>query len=128
VICHLFNTILNPIIRTNAVGLLSLTDYTLDHRHHVICLDMRSFYASVEAVKRGLEPMKVMLAVVGDPNRSGSIILAASPMLKTTYGLSNVSRFFDLPKDPNIHVVPASMGDYVNISIAITKLLLKYVP
>src|SRR5699024_3742286 len=49
-------------------------------------------------------------------------------LLKTTYGLSNVSRYFDLPKDPKIHVVPASMGDYVNISIAITKLLLKYVP
>lgn len=124
----MFNTILNPIIRTNVLGLVNLMDYTLYPRHDVICIDMRSFYASVEAVKRGLDPMKVMLAVVGDPNRSGSIILAASPMLKTTYGLSNVSRFFDLPKDPNIHVVPASMGDYVNISIAITKLLLKYVP
>src|SRR5699024_12821006 len=102
-------------------------DYTLYPRHDVICIDMRSFYASVEAVKRGLDPVKVMLAVVGDPNRSGSIMLAASPMLKTTYGLSNVSRFFDLPKDPDIHVVPASMGVYVNISIVITQLLLKYV-
>lgn len=97
-------------------------------RHDVLCLDMRSFYASVEAVKLGLDPMKVMLAVVGDTTNPGSIVLAASPTLKEKYGISNVSRFFELPDDPNIHLVQAHMADYLNAATEITKLLLQYAP
>ncbi|GAA0293446.1 DNA polymerase V [Gracilibacillus halotolerans] len=103
-------------------------DYSYFPRHEVLCIDMRSFYASIECVKRGLDPMSAMLAVVGDKERSGSIILAASPALKEKYGVSNVSRYFELPKDPNIHVVQAKMGDYVKVSIEITRLLNQYVP
>ncbi|MRT18422.1 UV damage repair protein UvrX, partial [Vitellibacter sp. q18] len=67
-------------------------------------------------------------AVVGDPSRSGSIVLAASPALKKKYGISNVSRFFELPNDPNLHIVPAHMADYLKVSTEITKLLYQYVP
>lgn len=103
-------------------------DYSSFPRHDVLCIDMRSFYASVEAVKLGLDPMKEMLAVVGDPNRSGSIVLAASPALKEKYGISNVSRFFELPDDPDLHIVPAHMADYLKVSAEITKLLNQYAP
>ncbi|MFC4024308.1 DNA polymerase IV [Oceanobacillus longus] len=103
-------------------------NYSSYPRNDVLCIDMRSFYASVEAVKLGLDPMKTMLAVVGDPNRSGSIVLAASPQLKQKYGISNVSRFFELPDDPDIHIVPAHMADYLHVSVEITKLINQYVP
>ncbi|WP_047982202.1 DNA polymerase IV [Ornithinibacillus contaminans] len=103
-------------------------DYSAYPRHDVLCIDMRSFYASVEAVKLELDPMETMLAVVGDPNRSGSIVLAASPALKQTYGISNVSRFFELPSDPTIHIVPAHMADYLQVSVEITRLINQYVP
>ncbi|MGM8213374.1 DNA polymerase IV [Virgibacillus sp. W0430] len=103
-------------------------DYSLYPRNDVLCIDMRSFYASVEAVKLGLDPMKVMLAVVGDTSRPGSIVLAASPMLKEKYGISNVSRFFELPNDPKIYIVNANMADYLHTSIAIVKLLHQYAP
>ncbi|SHF91822.1 DNA polymerase IV [Ornithinibacillus halophilus] len=103
-------------------------DYSSYPRHDVLCIDMRSFYASVEAVKLGLDPMKTMLAVVGDPSRSGSIVLAASPALKQKHGISNVSRFFELPNDPDIHIVPAHMADYLQVSMEITKLINQYVP
>jgi DNA polymerase V len=89
---------------------------------------MRSFYASVEAVKLGLDPMKVMLAVVGDTSRPGSIVLAASPALKKKHGLSNVSRYFELPHDPAIHIVGANMADYLHTSLKITKLLNTFAP
>lgn len=59
-----------------------MMDYSPYPRNDVLCIDMRSFYASVEAIKLGLDPMTTLLAVVGDPNRSGSIVLAASPTLK----------------------------------------------
>ncbi|MFC3039959.1 DNA polymerase IV [Virgibacillus xinjiangensis] len=103
-------------------------DYSSYPRNDVLCIDMRSFYASVEAVKLGLDPMKTMLAVVGDPNRPGSIVLAASPQLKKKYGISNVSRFFELPDDPDIHIVPAHMADYLQMSVEITRLIHQYVP
>ncbi|MFD1608785.1 DNA polymerase IV [Oceanobacillus luteolus] len=103
-------------------------DYSTYPRNDVLCIDMRSFYASVEAVKRGLDPMKTMLAVVGDLNRPGSIVLAASPALKEKYGISNVSRYFELPDDPNIHIVPARMADYLHVSLEITKLINNYAP
>ncbi|RFA37532.1 UV damage repair protein UvrX [Virgibacillus dokdonensis] len=103
-------------------------DYSVYPRNDVLCIDMRSFYASVEAVKLGLDPMETLLAVVGDPNRSGSIVLAASPALKKKYGMSNVSRYFELPKDPDLHIVPAHMADYLEVSTEITKLLYQYVP
>ncbi|GAA0443882.1 UV-damage repair protein uvrX [Lentibacillus halophilus] len=97
-------------------------------RNNVLCIDMRSFYASIEAVKRGLDPMVAQLAVVGDVNRPGSIVLAASPALKEKHGISNVSRFFELPNDPNIVIAPAHMADYLDVSIEITKLLNQYAP
>ncbi|QDP42184.1 DNA polymerase IV [Radiobacillus deserti] len=103
-------------------------DFSHLPRNDVLCIDMRSFYASVECMKHGLDPMTDMLAVVGDKNRSGSIILAASPELKRRHGVKNVSRFFDLPDDPNIHVVEAKMGDYIKVSLEITKLVNRYVP
>lgn len=89
---------------------------------------MRSFYASVEAVRRGLDPMETMLAVVGDVNRPGSIVLAASPALKEKYGISNVSRYFELPDDSTIQIAPARMADYLHISLEITKLITNYAP
>ncbi|HLR71314.1 MAG TPA: DNA polymerase IV [Pseudogracilibacillus sp.] len=103
-------------------------DYSQYPRNDILCIDMRSFYASVEAVKLGFDPMKVMLAVVGDTTRPGSIVLAASPALKKKHGISNVSRFFELPKDPAIHIVEANMADYLDISIQITKLLHTFAP
>ncbi len=103
-------------------------DYHLYPRHDVLCIDIRSFYASVEAMKRGLDPMTALLAVVGDPERPGSIVLAASPALKKKHGISNVSRFFELPDDPEIIIAPAHMADYLEVSVAITKLLYQYAP
>ncbi len=69
-------------------------DYHTFPRNNILCIDMRSFYASVECVKLGLDPMTTMLAVVGDKTRSGSIILAASPALKQRYGVKKCQSLF----------------------------------
>lgn len=103
-------------------------DYSIYPRNDVLCIDMRSFYASVEAIKLGYDPMKVMLAVVGDFNRPGSIVLAASPALKKKHGISNVSRYFEIPDDSEIVLVQANMADYIHQSVQITKFLNNYVP
>lgn len=59
-----------------------------------IAIDLKSFYASVECVERGLDPMTTNL-VVADPSRSEkTICLAVSPALKA-YGISGRARLFE---------------------------------
>jgi len=48
----------------------------------IICIDMKSFFASVSCVIRQFDPLKTKLAVVGDTKRSGSVVLTATPLLK----------------------------------------------
>ena len=60
-----------------------------------ICIDLKSFYASVECLERGLDPLRTNL-VVADRNRTDkTICLAVTPPLKA-YGLSGRSRLFEV--------------------------------
>ena len=59
------------------------------------CIDLKSFYASVECVERGLDPLNTNL-VVADPTRTEkTICLAISPSLKL-YGIGGRARLFEL--------------------------------
>lgn len=61
------------------------------------CIDLKSFYASVECIERGLDPLTTNL-VVADPERTEkTICLAVSPSLKK-YGLSGRARMFEVIK------------------------------
>ncbi len=60
-----------------------------------VAIDLKSFYASVECVDRGLDPLGVNL-VVADPERTEkTICLAVSPSLKA-YGISGRARLFEV--------------------------------
>lgn len=60
-----------------------------------IAIDLKSFYASVEAMERGLDPLTTNI-VVADPSRTEkTICLAVSPSLKA-YGVSGRARMFEL--------------------------------
>ena len=62
----------------------------------IICIDLKSFYASVECVERGLDPFKANL-VVADPTRSKSTIcLAITPAMKAL-GIKNRCRIHEIP-------------------------------
>ncbi|WP_249924142.1 Y-family DNA polymerase, partial [Bacillus thuringiensis] len=89
--------------------------------------DLRSFYASVSCIKMGLDPMYTKLAVVGDVNRNGSIVLAATPPLKAL-GVKKMARLYEIPRRKDILVVNPIMGTYIKCSNYITKLALQYVP
>ncbi|MED1304779.1 Y-family DNA polymerase, partial [Bacillus pacificus] len=87
----------------------------------------RSFYASVSCIKMGLNPMHTKLAVVGDVNRNGSIVLAATPPLKAL-GVKKMARLYEIPRRKDILVVNPIMSTYIKCSNYITKLALQYVP
>ena len=62
-----------------------------------IAIDLKSFYASVECVERGLDPLTAKL-VVADPERTDkTICLAVSPAMKEL-GVSSRCRVFEIPE------------------------------
>ena len=63
--------------------------------HTYICIDLKSFYASVECVERGLDPLGTNL-VVADPTRTEkTICLAVTPSLKA-FGIPGRARLFEV--------------------------------
>lgn len=103
-------------------------DPRLYSNRNVLCIDMKSFYASCQALSMGLDPLTAHLAVVADTNRKGSVVLAASPALKRDFGIRTGNRLFEIPHDHHITVVSAQMNMYLRISKEITRLFNKYVP
>ncbi len=85
---------------------------------YYICIDLKSFYASVECVERGLDPMTTNL-VVADPERSDkTICLAVSPSMKKL-GVSNRCRVFEIPKNIDYIMAPPRMQKYIDYAAEI---------
>ncbi|WP_010284460.1 Y-family DNA polymerase [Bacillus timonensis] len=105
-----------------------MVDYSQLPVQKILCVDIKSFYASCAAVLLGLDPLECYLAVVGDTERQGSVVLAASPKLKQEFGIKTGSRLFEIPKDPRIQIVNPKMATYLRISTEITRLFNRYVP
>ncbi|HLR66385.1 Y-family DNA polymerase [Virgibacillus alimentarius] len=95
---------------------------------NILCVDMKSFYASCAALARGLDPLTTRLAVVADLNRRGSVVLAATPALKRDFGIRTGSRLFEIPDHETIIKVSAQMNLYLEVSTEVTRLFNKYVP
>lgn len=60
-----------------------------------VCCDLKSFYASVECVERGLDPMTTNLVVADKRRTEKTICLAVTPSLKA-YGISGRARLFEV--------------------------------
>ncbi len=89
-----------------------------------LCIDLKSFYASVECVERGLDPMTTDL-VVADPERStGTICLAVSPSLKAK-GVKNRCRVFEIPPGLSYIMAPPRMQKYIDYAAEIYRIYLR---
>ncbi|MBR0085026.1 MAG: DNA methylase [Lachnospiraceae bacterium] len=67
----------------------------MDKQQTYICIDLKSFYASVECVERGLDPLKANLVVADTERTEKTICLAVSPALKS-YGVPGRARLFEV--------------------------------
>ncbi len=91
-----------------------------------LAIDLKSFYASVECVERGLDPMQARL-VVADPSRSrGTICLAVSPALKAL-GVKNRCRIYEIPDNLDYIIAPPQMQHYIDCSAEIYEVYLEYI-
>ena len=92
----------------------------------IICIDLKSFYASVECVERGLDPFKTNL-VVADPTRSKSTIcLAITPAMKAL-GIRNRCRIHEIPENIEYITAMPRMQLYIDYSAKIYGIYLRYV-
>ena len=91
-----------------------------------LCIDLKSFYASVECVERGLNPFTSNL-VVADPSRGrGAICLAISPAMKNL-GIKNRCRIFEIPDKLSYITAKPRMKLYMKYSADIYGIYLRYI-
>lgn len=65
------------------------------NQHIYLCIDLKSFYASVECVERNLDPLTTNLVVADATRTEKTICLAVSPSLKS-YGIPGRPRLFEV--------------------------------
>ena len=91
-----------------------------------LCIDLKSFYASVECVERKLNPMTTDLVVADESRGKGSICLAVSPSLKKK-GVRNRCRLFEIPSNFEYIIAKPRMKKYIEYSANIYEIYLKYI-
>ncbi len=91
-----------------------------------LCIDLKSFYASVECVERGLDPMTTLLAVADPERTEKTICLAITPAMKAL-GIKNRCRVFEIPKNIDYIMAVPRMHLYLEYSARIYGVYLKYI-
>lgn len=126
---------------------------TSDNGRQYIAIDLKSFYASVECVERGLDPLDTCLVVADASRTEKTICLAVSPALKS-FGIGGRPRLFEVVQRVNTVnryrgsirksvswqelnsnnqlaldyiAVPPRMAHYIDYSTRIYKIYLKYI-
>ncbi len=102
-----------------------------------ICIDLKSYYASVECVARGLDPLKTNLLVADESRSDQTICLAVSPPLKAI-GVPARPRLFEVRQAIRTYeylhhtrvdyiIAVPRMAEYERISAQIYSIYLRYV-
>ena len=94
-----------------------------------IAIDLKSFYASVECVDRGLDPLTTNLVVADESRTDKTICLAVSPSLKA-YGIGGRARLFEVrqkARGVNFIIAKPRMAHYIEVSTKIYSIYLKYI-
>lgn len=90
------------------------------------CIDLKSFYASVECVDRNKDPFEELLVVADETRGQSTICLAVSPALKAL-GVPGRCRMFQLPKNIEIYKARPRMKRYMEVSAQIVGIYLRYI-
>ena len=94
-----------------------------------IAIDLKSFYASVECVDRGLDPLTANLVVADASRTEKTICLAVSPSLKE-YGIGGRARLFEVyqkARGVDFIIAPPRMAHYIEVSTQVYRTYLKYI-
>lgn len=90
------------------------------------CIDMKSFFASVECAERKLNPLTTNLVVADESRGKGAICLAVSPKMKSL-GVKNRCRLFEIPTNIDYIVAKPSMRKYIKYCADIYDIYLNHI-
>ena len=95
---------------------------------NILAIDLKSFYASVECLDRGLDPFSTPLVVADESRGDGTIVLAASPFIKEKYHVPSRCRLSEVPKDiPGLIIAMPKMKRYLEVSAKVNDIYLEFV-
>lgn len=92
----------------------------------ILCIDLKSFFASCECVARGLDTFTTPLVVANPKQGSGAITLAITPYLKKQ-GIKSRGRLYEIPKNIKYTIVPPRMSLYLEMSKKVINIYLDFV-
>lgn len=99
----------------------------MNMRKVYIAIDLKSFYASVECVERGLDPLTARLVVADESRTEKTICLAVTPALKAL-GISGRARLYEVyQKTSDFIIAPPRMRKYMEISTKIFSIYATFV-
>lgn len=94
--------------------------------HVYLCIDLKSFYASVECADLGLNPFTTNLVVADTSRGPGTICLALTPAIKQQ-GLSGRPRLFQIPPNIRYRAVRPRMRRYMEVSAEICSIYQRFI-
>lgn len=98
----------------------------MNNNKQYICIDLKSFYASVECAERGLDPMTTNLVVADTSRTEKTICLAITPAMKAL-GIKNRCRLFEIPNNIEYIAAVPRMQLYIDYSATIYSIYLKFI-
>ena len=102
-------------------------DYREEKVEDILCIDMKSFYASVECVAQGKNPLTALLVVMSGADSPGGLALSASPAAKEKLGITNVTRNYEIPFHKDLIFAPPRMNLYIEKNIQINNIFRRFV-
>ncbi len=93
---------------------------------NILCIDLKSFYASVECIEKGLDPFTTPLVVANKNQGGGAITLAITPYLKKQ-GIKSRGRLFEIPKNIPYIIAKPRMGQYIKKSSEVINIYLDFI-
>lgn len=98
---------------------------TMSENRTYVCIDMKTFYASVECAERGLNPFETNLVVADQSRGKNALCLAITPKMKSQ-GIKNRCRLSDIPKDVKYEIAIPRMQLYIEYAADIYEIYLNY--
>ena len=97
----------------------------MERERTYLCIDMKTFYASVECAERGLNPFETNLVVADLTRGKNALCLAITPQLKAM-GIKNRCRISEIPSNVKYEVAPPRMRLYIEYAADIYAIFLRY--
>ncbi len=97
-----------------------------ENKRYIAVIDLKSFYATVECIERGLDPFTTPLVVCDASRSPNTICLAASPYAKSL-GISSRARRYELPNLKELILATPRMELYIKKSAEVMNIILDYV-